>query len=244
MPDYQSAYRPNHSCESAMVKLVNDSLWNMEHQKLTMIVATDLSAAFDTVDYDITLEVLQKRYGIDGTALSWFYSYLRPRLCTVAINNSFSNTRELFQSVPQGSSLGPVVYSSYAITLQTGIPITVSIHRYADNHIFKCSYPCVYSWIRWWSYLQVFLPLCLFMDTLMIISSSVPTPVSIHGYADDHIFKCSYPCVYSWIRWWSYLQVFLPLCLFMDTLIIISSSVPFIHIIRISWVRSAVFQSS
>ena len=150
MPDYQSAYRPNHSCESAMVKLVNDLLWNMEHQKLTMIVATDLSAAFDTVDYDITLEVLQKRYGIDGTALSWFDSYLRPRFCKVAINNSFSNTRELFQSVPQGSSLGPVVYSSYARTLQTVIPTTVStsIHGYADDHIFKCSYPCVYSWIR------------------------------------------------------------------------------------------------
>ena len=67
-PDYQSAYRQGFSCETALVKLTNDILWAMEHQKVTAMIAIDLSAAFDTVDNDILL-VLQKQYGISGNGL-------------------------------------------------------------------------------------------------------------------------------------------------------------------------------
>ena len=140
MAEYQSAYRPYHSCETAVVKLTNDLLWNMERQQLTLIVATDLSAAFDTVDFDITLDVLERCYGVCGTAKIWFNNYLRPRFCKVNIKNSFSATRELHQSVPQGSCLGPVLYSCYASTLQTVVPQSVNIHGYVDDQIFKCSY--------------------------------------------------------------------------------------------------------
>ena len=140
MPDYQSAYRPNHSCETALVKLVNDLLWNMEAQKLTVIVATDLSAAFDTVDFDITLEVMEKCFGVSGTAKDWLNTYLKPRYCKVNINNSYSTSRELHQSVPQGSCLGPVLYSCYASTLQIIIPEGVTCHGYADDHTFKHSF--------------------------------------------------------------------------------------------------------
>ena len=59
-PEYQSAYRQGFSCKTALVKLTNDILWAMEHQKVTAMMAIDLSAAFDTVDHDILLEVLQK----------------------------------------------------------------------------------------------------------------------------------------------------------------------------------------
>ena len=58
IPNYQSAYRANYSCEAALTKIVNDILWAMEHQKVTSLVAIDLSAAFGTVDHDILLSVL------------------------------------------------------------------------------------------------------------------------------------------------------------------------------------------
>ena len=54
VPEYQSAYRKNHSCETSLVTLVNDILWNMDRQLVTSIVILDLSAAFDTVDHDPT----------------------------------------------------------------------------------------------------------------------------------------------------------------------------------------------
>ena len=60
MPEYQSAYRKNFSCETALVKIINDCLWNMENQQVTSIVAIDLSAAFDTVDHQILIDVLNK----------------------------------------------------------------------------------------------------------------------------------------------------------------------------------------
>ena len=50
MPDYQSAYRKNFSCETAIIKITNDILWSMEWKKITSLTCIDLSAAFDTVD--------------------------------------------------------------------------------------------------------------------------------------------------------------------------------------------------
>jgi len=56
----KSAYRQHHSCESALLRLVNDILDVMENQEVTALIALDLSAAFDTVDHDIFLDVLNR----------------------------------------------------------------------------------------------------------------------------------------------------------------------------------------
>ena len=77
-PEYQLAYRAHHSCETAILQLSNDILWGMESQSITSLVAIDLSAAFDMVDHDILLDILKCKFGIDGKALKWFNSYLRP----------------------------------------------------------------------------------------------------------------------------------------------------------------------
>ena len=55
VPHYQSAYHNGYSCETAIVKLVNDILWAMENLTITAIMALDLSAAFDTVNHEILL---------------------------------------------------------------------------------------------------------------------------------------------------------------------------------------------
>ena len=77
MPDYQSAYQANYSCETALVKIMDDIMWSMEKQEVVPLVAIDLSAAFDTVDHDLLLAVLRKKFGIDQVALKWFRSYHR-----------------------------------------------------------------------------------------------------------------------------------------------------------------------
>ena len=76
---YQSAYKKNVSCETALIKIINDCLWNMENQRITAIVAIDLSATFNIVDHQILTDVLNKRFNIDGEALEWFSNYLSPR---------------------------------------------------------------------------------------------------------------------------------------------------------------------
>ena len=119
LPDYQSAYRKNFSCETELVKLNDDILWSMEEQRVTAVVAIDLSAAFDTVDHSILLEVLQKRFGIEDTALQWFDSYLRQLSLWVNVGSNYSLEQQLHFSVPQGSGAGPGVYSSYASTMKS-----------------------------------------------------------------------------------------------------------------------------
>jgi hypothetical protein len=140
MPDYQSAYRQYHSCETALLKLVNDILWNFEYQNITVLTAIDLSAAFDTVDHGVLLDVLQKRFGIEGKTLQWMDEYLRPRKCKVNIGSAYSSEKSLEFSVPQGSVAGPVLYSAYASTLQCVIPDNIDIQGYADDHILKNSF--------------------------------------------------------------------------------------------------------
>ena len=79
LPDYQSAYREHFSCETALVKLMDDILWNMEAQKITAVVVIDLSAAFDTVDHYVLLDILNNRFGLHGNTQSCIDSYLRPK---------------------------------------------------------------------------------------------------------------------------------------------------------------------
>ena len=88
MLDYQSAYRANRSCETVILKLVNDLLWAMENKYVTTMIAINLNAAFDTVDHDILLDTLHCKFGICGNAIEWVNSYLRPRSCKVNIKTA------------------------------------------------------------------------------------------------------------------------------------------------------------
>lgn len=135
LPDYQSAYRKGFSTETALVKLQNDVLCNMEKQRVTALVCVDLSAAFDTVNHDILLDVLENKFGLSSTALTWFENYLRPRSAKVQIGEKYSKPIDLSFSVPQGSLCGPILYTVYASTLPDHIGhFNVSILGYADDH--------------------------------------------------------------------------------------------------------------
>ena len=94
----------------------------------------DLSAAFDTVDHTILLARLEKTFGVTNTALEWFRSYLTGRSMKVCIDGTFSNAAELTVSVPQGSKLGPRLYSDYTQPLGTLIrTLSLMYHLYADD---------------------------------------------------------------------------------------------------------------
>ena len=75
-PELQSSHRQRHSTETALLKVTNDILLNMNSQQATLMVLLDLSAAFDTVNHDILLERLDKVIGMRGVTLEWFRSYL------------------------------------------------------------------------------------------------------------------------------------------------------------------------
>jgi len=84
LPRFQSAYRPHHSVETAVVKVLSDiQLAIDEGNLLACLALLDLSTALDTVDHDVLLQRLAITYGIDGMAWMWFRSY-----CQIAFNMS------------------------------------------------------------------------------------------------------------------------------------------------------------
>ena len=83
------------------------------------MILLDLSAAFDTVDINKLLVILDKELGIRGTALKWFESFLVGRKQRVRINGTLSDYAYVYFGVPQGSVLGPVLFNIYCRSLYT-----------------------------------------------------------------------------------------------------------------------------
>jgi len=107
----QSAYRPAHSTETALLKVMNDILTALDRGDVTFLNLLNLSAAFDTIDHTLVYHILSHNYGISGTALSWFQSYITNCTQSVTINNLSSSSSPLSFRVPQGSVLGPIFSS-------------------------------------------------------------------------------------------------------------------------------------
>lgn len=114
----QSAYRKHHSTETALLRVQNDILMALDSRQEVLLVMLDLTAAFDTIDHKIMLERLESCYGITDTALQWFNSYLNERTQFVVINQSKSTSHFMKSGVPQGSVLGPILFSLYIAPLE------------------------------------------------------------------------------------------------------------------------------
>ena len=138
IPQYQLAYRANYSCETSVLRLLNDVLWNMECSKATILTAMDPSLAFDMVE--ILLNILHDHFGLTGTALNWFNSYLRPHSCVVTVQKARSSERGLAFSVLQGSCAGPVLFLAYTSTFPQVVDSQLSIYGFADDQNLGCGF--------------------------------------------------------------------------------------------------------
>ena len=131
---FQSAYKAQHSTETAMIRIHNDLSHLLDRNMAVLLVLLDLSAAFDTVDHGKLLDTLKTSIGITGRAYNWFVSYLSGRSQSVCVNGELSSTRLIRFGVPQGSVLGPVLFSLYTRPLKEIIQLYgISYHRYADD---------------------------------------------------------------------------------------------------------------
>ena len=135
--DKQYGFRAKHSCEHAVGQLVGTVLKNLENNKITVSVLLDLSKAFDTIEHQIMLKKLEL-YGVRGTPLNWFDSYLSGRLMrvkcqtTCSTEDTISNTYPIDYGTPQGSCLGPLIFLIFANDMSLHIT-NVDIIQFADD---------------------------------------------------------------------------------------------------------------
>ncbi|KAI2646427.1 putative RNA-directed DNA polymerase from transposon BS [Labeo rohita] len=123
-----------HSTETALIRVTNDLLLSSDRGCISLLVLLDLSAAFDTVDHNILLNRLENYVGISGSALAWFKSYLSDCHQFVAVNEEVSYRSQVQYGVPQGSVLGPLLFTLYMLPLGDIIrKYGVSFHCYVDD---------------------------------------------------------------------------------------------------------------
>ena len=92
-------------------------MMSLDHREDVVLVMLDLSAAFDTLDHEILISRLGSYFGFSDTVLRWFSSYLSGRTQSVIIGKTTSIHPVDF-GVPQGSILGPVLFTLYVAPLQ------------------------------------------------------------------------------------------------------------------------------
>src|ERR1700743_2686279 len=127
LPQYQSAYRINHSTETAVIRVHSDLIAESDRGKISLIALLDLSAAFDTVDYDIMFHRLSSDFGVSGVALDWIKSYLTGRKQSVRCDDTVSSASSLICGVPQGSVLGPLLFLLYTAAYMISFVVMVCI---------------------------------------------------------------------------------------------------------------------
>ena len=130
----QFGYKKYHSTETLLLQIVDETLVGFDKRNGTVLILLDMSAAFDTVDLNKLMSILENKIGLKDTALSWFRSFLFGRHQKVKVDGVTSELLAVLYGVPQGSVLGPVLTNIYVSTLsEVAEKMGTKSSSYADD---------------------------------------------------------------------------------------------------------------
>ena len=136
---HQFGFRSGFSTEMALLELTRKIAEAADGKQFTVAVFLDLSKAFDNIDHEILINKLFL-YGIRGTPLKWFESYLFDRQHYVEIRGLKSSLMTVTKGVPQGSVLGPLLFILYINDPPDSSVLVDSILFADDTNVYCCGY--------------------------------------------------------------------------------------------------------
>lgn len=131
LPAQQSGFRPDHSCTTALLGVVDDIVSACDDNKLTLLILLDYSKAFDRINHRLLLAMLHY-FGFQENSLKLMECYLTGRTQCVKYNNKCSDYKSIECGVPQGSILGPLLFIIYTSEFYKSLAHCKS-HFYADD---------------------------------------------------------------------------------------------------------------
>ena len=134
----QDGFKPGHSTISTCSYFTNYIYTSNNNSETTIAVFINAMKAFDMVNQQLLIKKLEK-YGITGKLLAWIKNYLTDRKqCTIA-NKIISNKENIVYGVPQGSVLGPLLFSIYINDISSVVKSS-TISMYADYTVVYISH--------------------------------------------------------------------------------------------------------
>lgn len=139
LPQTQSGFRKHHSCTTALLHIVDDILKASDAGNLTVLILLDYTKAFDCINHKLLLSIL-KYIGLNKKATKLLENFITGRKQIVSYKNTLSQEATLDCGVPQGSILGPLLFSIYISQLNLKMSIC-NVHYYADDTQLYASFP-------------------------------------------------------------------------------------------------------
>jgi hypothetical protein len=133
----QSAYLKNHNTQTALHRVIDDWTDNVCSNSYTGVCSFDIKKCFDTIDHELLIRKLQL-YGIRKGELAWFRSYLSERSQFVKCHGIISEKRRLKVGVPQGSTLGPLLFIIFINDISQHVGLG-TVNLFADDTLIYCN---------------------------------------------------------------------------------------------------------
>lgn len=138
LPIKQSGFRPGFSCATALADLTDDIIRAADDNKISILILLDYSKAFDTINHQLLVSILHY-CGFGQSSSKLISSFLSDRIQQTVLNNATSEPLSVLSGVPQGSILGPLLFTIFTSTLHNSLQFC-NYHLYADDTQLYCSF--------------------------------------------------------------------------------------------------------